>query len=295
MPLEPLSDMMQHAQRHKYAVGYFESWNLESLEGVIDAAEKTRSPIIIGFNGEFLSRPGRLAEERLQWYARLGRAAADSASAPCALIFNECSRDDWTRQAVSLGFNIVSISDPEADRTEYVKRVAALTEFAHDNGASVEIEIGELPSGASGHVDGSGTLTDPELAGKIVDATGADLLAVSVGNVHVMMEGRQGLDFDRLAAIREKVSVPLVLHGGSGIPDSEVRRAVSLGVAKVNYGTYLKQRYVTAVRKRLESGCADPHRLLGYGGPEDVLVAGRLAVREAVIERIGFLGCCGKA
>ena len=295
MPLEPLSDMMQHARRNEYAVGYFESWNLESLEGVVDAAEKTRSPIIIGFNGEFLSCPGRLTEERLEWYAGLGRAAADSTSVPCALIFNECSRDDWTRQAVSLGFNIVSISDPEAGRSDYVKRVAALSEFAHAHGASVEIEIGVLPSGASGHVDGSGALTDPELAGKIVDATGADLLAVSVGNVHVMVEGRQRLDFDRLAAIQEKVSVPLVLHGGSGIPDSEVDRAVSLGVAKINYGTYLKQCYLTAVRDRLESGCVDPHGLLGYGGDEDVLVAGRLAVRDAVLERIGLLGCCGKA
>lgn len=295
MPLEPLSAMIQQAQRHNYAVGYFESWNLESLEGVIDAAEMTCSPIIIGFNGEFLTRPGRLAEERLEWYAELGRAAADSTSVPCALIFNECSRDDRTRQAVLLGFNIVSISDPDAECSDYVKRVAALSEFAHAHGASVEIEVGELPSGASGQVEGSGALTDPELAAKIVDATGADLLAVSVGNVHVMVDGRRGLDFDRLAAIREKVSRPLVLHGGSGIPNSEVHRAVSLGVAKINYGTYLKRRYLTAVHDRLESRRSDPHRLLGHGGAEDVLVAGRLAVRDAVLERIESLGCCGKA
>ena len=295
MPLEPLADMIQHARQHEYAVGYFESWNLESLEGVIDAAEETGSPIIIGFNGEFLTRPGRLTQERLEWYARLGKAAAESTSVPCALIFNECSRDDRTRQAVLLGFNIISISDPEAERSDYVKRVGALTEYAHAHGAGVEIEIGELPSGASGHVDDSGFLTDPGLAGKIVDATGVDLLAVSVGNAHIVVKGRRGLDFDHLAAIQERVSVPLVLHGGSGIPDSELSRAVSLGVVKVNYGTYLKQRYLKAMRDRLESACVDPHRMLGYGGDEDVLVAARQAVRDAVLERIGFLGCCGKA
>jgi len=91
------------------------------------------------------------------------------------------------------------------------------------------------------------------------------------------------------------VQVPLVLHGGTGIAPDALRAAIALGVAKVNFGTYLKQRYLRATHSALHSDEADPHRLLGMGGPDDVLVAGRLAVRDAVLERIDLLGCRGKA
>jgi fructose/tagatose bisphosphate aldolase len=85
------------------------------------------------------------------------------------------------------------------------------------------------------------------------------------------------------------------LHGGTGIATDSLREAIALGVAKVNYGTYLKQAYLQAVRAALGRDCADPHRLLGMGGAEDILVVGRLAVRDAVLKRIGVLGCCGRA
>src|SRR5450432_4090548 len=100
MPLQPIPDIIGQAMRHGYAVGYFESWNLESLQGVVDAAEETGSPVILGFNGAFLSGP-RHATERLSWYAALGRAAAESSTVPCGLIFNECPHDNWVRAAIA--------------------------------------------------------------------------------------------------------------------------------------------------------------------------------------------------
>src|SRR6476469_2518924 len=112
MPCENVCHMMDRARRWGYAVGYFESWNLESLQGVVDAAERTRSPVILGFTGEFLTRPDRLAEERLELYAAMGRAACHSAKVPCGLIFNECPRDEWVRRASKLGFNLVMPADP---------------------------------------------------------------------------------------------------------------------------------------------------------------------------------------
>jgi ketose-bisphosphate aldolase len=295
MPLEAIGSMMQRAVDGKYAVGYFESWNLESLQGVIDAAEETRSPIIIGFNGDFLSRPTREAAERLAWYAALGRAAAESASVPCGLIFNECPRDDWVSAAIEAGFNLVMLADPEAPADEMTRRVADLARLAHERGIAIEGELGELPCGASGGPPQGGSATDPDAASAFVAATGVDLLAVSVGNVHIMTSGQAGLDLDRLAEIRRRVEIPLVLHGGTGIDADALREAIALGVAKVNYGTYLKRRYLDAVRSAISVESPDPHRLLGIGGPEDVLVAGRRAVRDAVLERIGLLGCCGKA
>jgi ketose-bisphosphate aldolase len=295
MPLEAVGPMLRRAVEEGYAVGYFESWNLESLQGVIDAAEQSRSPMIIGFNGDFLSRPERLARERLSWYGALGKAAAESATVPCALIFNECPLDDWVRSAINAGFNLVMPADPHAPHDEYVRRVAALTGFAHTQNVAVEAEVGELPCGLSARGEEGGSSTDPETAARFVAATGVDLLAVSVGNVHIKVEGAQGLDLERLAAIRERVAVPLVLHGGTGVTPEALQRAVGLGVAKVNYGTYLKQAYLKAVREALNVESLDPHRLLGIGGKEDVLVAGRAAVRDAVLERIGLLGCRGRA
>jgi ketose-bisphosphate aldolase len=295
MPLEAIDPMLRRAAAGGYAVGYFESWNLESLQGVIDAAEETRSPIIIGFNGDFLSRTTRQAAERLTWYAALGRAAAESASVPCGLIFNECPRDDWVRAAIDAGFNLVMPADPDAPAAESARRAAELVRYAHARGVAVEGEVGELPCGAAGGPPRGGSATDPGAAARFLAATGVDLLAVSVGNVHIQTQGQQPLDLDRLADIRRRVAVPLVLHGGTGIDAESLRAAVELGVAKVNYGTYLKQRYIRAVRAALAHDGPDPHRLLGIGGPEDALVAGRRAVCDAVLERIGLLGCCGKA
>ena len=114
MSLWPISELIRHARKHQYALGYFESWNLESLQGVLDAAEATASPIIIGFNGDFLSDPNRKVRERIRCYAELGKAGAADTSVPCGLIFNECPNDDWVRSAVLAGFNLVMPADPAA-------------------------------------------------------------------------------------------------------------------------------------------------------------------------------------
>ena len=293
MPLAAVPEMIGRARAGGYAIGYFESWNLESLYGVIEAAEQASAPIIIGFNGEFLSHAGRIAAERLAWYGTLVRVAASDAKVPCAVIFNECAQDDWTRAAVTAGFNLVMPADAAAAYDAYRQRVAALAEYAHAHGVAIEAELGELPSGvAEGHASAP---TDPEGARAFVAATGVDLLAVSVGNVHIALSGATALDLEHLAAIRRRVDIPLVLHGGTGIAEASLRQAVALGVAKVNYGTGLKQRYLAAIRRALATDEANPHVLLGLGGPEDIMLAGRQAVRDAVLERLPALGCIGKA
>ena len=261
---------------------------------MLDAAEQTRSPVIIGFNGEFLSDRGRRTRERLALYAAVGKAAAESASVPCGLIFNECSDDLQILEAVDAGFNLVmpTVCGPSDD---YMRRTQRIVAYAHHRHVAVEAELGELDCGASGQVAGNGHRTDPQLAEQFVQETSIDLLAVSVGNVHIHVSGQQDLDLERLAAIRQRVKIPLVLHGGTGITRETLVGAIQLGVAKVNYGTYVKQRYLQAVRAALAVERPNPHELLGMGGPHDVLVAGRLAVRDAILERIETLGCCGRA
>jgi len=186
-------------------------------------------------------------------------------------------------------------ADPDMPLEEYQRSVASLVKYAHARGVSVEAEVGELPCGIPGTVNAHGMATDPQAAERFVAATGVDLLAVSVGNVHIKIDGQQGLDLERLAEIRRRVAIPLVLHGGSGIAAESLKQAVKLGVTKVNYGTVLKQRYLAAIRAALKSSQTNPHELLAMGGADDVMVAGRLAVRDAVLQRMEFLGCSGKA
>lgn len=295
MPTQPIPEMMDAARAGGYAVGYFESWNIESLQGVLDAAEQTRSPIIIGVNGDFLSRADRLACERLAIYGGLLRTAADSSSVSCGVIFNECPVDGWIADATTLGFNLVMPADPSAPPLEYIDRVKRLVGIAHPRGVAVEAELGELPCGASGAVAENGELTDPDQAAAFVDETGVDLLAVAVGNIHIRVSGESPLDLNLLQKIRQKVKVPLVLHGGTGIDARSLRAAIDIGITKVNYGTYLKQRYLAAVRTALADNSTNPHELLGIGGSSDVMMAGRIAVRDAVLERLPLLGCMGRA
>jgi len=295
MPLEPASGLLASAVRNHYAVGYFESWDIASLEGVIDAAEQSRAPVIVGFNGDFLARPDRTLPARLEWYAAVGRAAAESARVPCALMFNECSVDAWVERAAEAGFNLVMLADERADCAELTRRVATLARLAHSRDVAVEAELGVLPRSAAERSPTRQSLTDPEQAAAFVRQTGVDLLAVSIGNVHLLLDGQCDLDLPHLAAIRRKVDIPLVLHGGSGIASGSIAQAIALGVAKVNYGTYLKQRCLAAVRRALAGSHANPHCLLGDGGDRDLIVVARQAVRNAVLERIGLLGCCGKA
>ena len=158
MPLEQIGRLMSNAQRGEYAVGYFESWSLESVQGVIDAAEQTRSPIIIGFNGECLSQERvhryRSSRSMRRWGSRLPRRRR----CLCGFIFNECSDDTWVEQAITPGFNLVMPADPEASLENYTNRVARITTMAHARGVAVEADIEELPcAGIPGRVEsGSG-------------------------------------------------------------------------------------------------------------------------------------------
>ena len=141
-------------------MGNFEGWNIESFQGVIDAAEQTHSPIIVGFNGGFLSATDRLAGKRLSWYAALGRAAAESAPVACGLLFNECPSDDWVALAIKSGFNLGRAGGCLGSlRSLRRTRLRAGSSRPRPRGC-LEAEVGELPSGVAGHGSGGGSRTD---------------------------------------------------------------------------------------------------------------------------------------
>jgi fructose/tagatose bisphosphate aldolase len=290
MPLESIPSLMAAAQRWGYAVGYFESWNMESLQGVLDAAEQTGSPIIIGFNGEFLSNRPAGSPEDLQVYGQMGKQLATAAKVPCGFIFNECPLDNWTERAIHSGFNLVMPADPNASLEDYTRRVGRLAEIAHRNDVAIEAEIDELPQG-----DHEGALSDPRVAANFVKQTKVDLLAVSVGNEHIKLEGRAPLDLAQLERLQRVLGIPMVLHGGTGIEDESLKAAINYGVRKVNFGTYIKQQYLADLRTALQSDERNPHLLIGGGTDRDIVVMCRTIVRDTVMARIGALGCSGKA
>ncbi len=294
MPLSSLHDILREADSGSYGVPYCESWNLESAQAVVAAAERVRSPLIVGFNGGFLQHPGRTHPEELEWYAGM-RMALESATVPAALLLNESTTLDQIAEAIRLGFNAVMPENEGLTVDEYEGVVKETVALAHPKGVWVEAQIGTLPAGNGNHHT-HGERTDPQAAAAFVTATGVDALGVSIGNVHVMTKGQASPDLETLKRIREKVAIPLVAHGGTSLSPESLREIVALGIAKINFGTVLKQAYLKVIREKLEGYAppSDPHRYLGMGGEEDIMTAGREAVRNKVEELMQICGSAGR-
>src|SRR5579863_9651351 len=210
MTLVPMPDLLANARAGGYAVGYFEAWDGYSLEAVVAAAEAERAPVILGF-GCMLIEQGWLEGGGIEELGCIGRRVAESCTVPASLLLNEAHTLGHALRGIEAGFNAVMLCDSDT------KVTTRLVEAAHASGVAVEAELGHLPDGGGdGRVDSShATLTDPGEAATFVAATGVDSLAVSFGNVHTLEGAQASIDLDRLAAVRARVSVPLVAHGGT--------------------------------------------------------------------------------
>jgi len=292
MALAPLTEILARARDGGYAVGYFEAWDSYSLEAVLAAAEAERAPVILGF-GCLLVEQQWLEDGGIETLGYIGRQVAERAHVPVALLLNEAHKLEHALRGIEAGFNAVMLCTHDVDVT------ATLVQRAHQHGVAVEAEVGELPAGsADGEVDSShAALTDPDEAAQFVAATGVDCLGVSFGNVHTLEARVAAVDLDRLTAIRERVEVPLVVHGGTAFPADAVPGAIARGVAKFNIGTVLKRAYLDGLATAVSSVAQSesPHDVVGSHGPRDVLAAGKPGVVEAVRERIRLYGASGRA
>ena len=288
MPLAPLRDLLAAARTAGYALCYCESWNLESFQAVVEAAEELQSPVIAGFNGGFLKHASRRKPERLSCYAGL-RMALEESSVPVAFILNETDDLAQIEEGMDLGFNAVMVESDYLQPDEYLQLVKKVVRQAHAQGVSVEAQIGRLPQGSEyGHEPGR--RTDPEQVRTFVEETGIDALGIAIGNIHILTRGKASIDLDLLQKIHAEVDVPLVIHGGTSFPHQYARQVINLGVAKLNFGTNLKQAYLAALREGLShyQEPMSPHPFAGMGGREDIFVAAREAVKRVVQELIGL-------
>ena len=253
MPLVSFAGLMEDAQRYQYAVGYFECWNMESLMAVADAAEASRSPVLLGFSGIYLPHPDRIVREPLAVYAAMGLEVCRQLKVPAALVFNESPHVDAVAEAVKLGFSLVMFSDEDLAPDRQMEQVRRTVEIAHPAGVAVEGEAMALPGvgGELTETPGEVCLTGLRSAQAFIELTGVDAFAVNIGQMHFHGRRKVRLDLDHLATLHRCLPVPLVLHGATSVDRSDLKRAVELGIRKVNVGSILKQAHLLALRRRV--------------------------------------------
>jgi fructose-bisphosphate aldolase class II len=278
------------AQREGFAVGAFNANTLEQVQGIVQAAQAEDAPVIVQVSHNALLYAGSgNATLGLKYMAAAGKIAAQSVVVPVALHLDHATESE-VLQAIALGFTSVMFDGDGLTFEENVTITRRLCAIAHANGVCMEAEIGEVPKPGDDPTFDAATveLTDPDAAADFAAATGIDTLAVALGSVHGMKDKSIRLDLARLQAIRARVTIPLVLHGSSGVTDDDIRQGIALGLCKVNVATQLNKAFTRAVRAVLDADTAlvDPRKYLGPA---------RAAQIDAARERIRFIGAAGKA
>lgn len=272
--------MIKTAQQNGYAVPAFNAENMEMIQGILEAAEESKSPVII----QTTMPTVKYITEDLMF--AMVNCAANKKSVPVALHLDHCTEFDLVMRALRAGYTSVMIDGSKKGLEENISLTKSVVSAAKPMGVTVEAELGTI-GGKEDSISAEIQYTDPCESYRFVSETDVDILAVAIGTAHGFYKGEPKLNFDILSQIRQKVDTPLVLHGGSGVPDEKVKKAIALGMSKVNFATELRAAATSGVREILEdSGIIDPKKYMGCG---------REAVKKLCIEKIKLCGSYGKA
>ena len=282
MPLVTSREMLKNAQAGGYAVGAFNVENMEMVKAVIQAAEELCAPVMLQ------TTPSTVKYGTVETYAAIVAAEAKKAKVPVCLHLDHGSSHELACQCMENGYTSVMIDGSGESFEENIALTRKVVEAAHAKGIPVEAELGKVGGKEDDHEAEADTNTDPMEAKEFVERTQVDSLAVAIGTAHGFYEGTPVLDKERITEIKKVVSVPLVLHGSSGLSDGDVRECVERGMCKVNFATELRAAYTDAVKKLLEEKpeTYDPKAFGKVGIP---------AVKELVMKRIRVCGSDGKA
>ncbi len=277
-----MNDILLPAKEGKYGVGFFNAVNVEMARAIIETAEELQAPVMVG-TAEVL-----LPATELNLVADYLIPMAKKASVPVCVHYDHGLTFERCMEALKLGFTSIMYDCSTVSYEENVERVAEMVKICHAMGVTVEAELGHVGDNA-----GAGKLenpedyyTDPDTALDYITKTGADSLAVAVGNAHGDYAFPPKLDFERIDVISKKVNIPLVLHGGSGLADNDFRQAVQLGVSKVNIFTDIDK----AGKAGVEAGIAAGERTMMGLIPYEID-----AMKKVVAEKIRLFGAEGKA
>lgn len=283
MPLVTTKEMFQKTQAGQYAVGAFNVENLEMVMAVIRAAEELNAPVIMQ------STPSTVKYAGLDYYLAMAKAAAERASVPVAMHLDHGNTFELAMQALRTGYTSIMIDGSHGSFEENIALTRRVAEACLPSDISVEAELGKVGGKEDDlEAEHDSPYTDPQQAKEFVERTNVCSLAVAIGTAHGLYHGTPKLDLERLSAIHEVVSIPLVLHGASGVPDDAVRESIKRGICKVNFATELRIAYSDGVKKYLAENPDgfDPKK---YGA------AGMENVTALVKEKICVCGSNGKA
>ena len=258
--LANLNDVLLPAREKKYGVGLFNTVNFEMARGVLQAAEKVGTPVIIG-TAEVLLPYGPL--EELSYFLL---PMAKKASVPVVVHYDHGLTYEKCIEAIKLGFSSIMYDCSTDSYEENAKKVADITALAHSYGVTVEAELGHVGDNEeSGQLnDPTAYYTDPMQAKDFVERTKVDALAIAVGSAHGAYKFPPKLDFARIQNIRDTIPTPLVLHGGSGLTDEDFRRAIACGISKINIFTDINVAQANAAKMALENGARDMTTIIPY-------------------------------
>jgi tagatose 1,6-diphosphate aldolase GatY/KbaY len=277
-------EMLFSAQQGRYAVPAFNIHNLETLQVVVEEAAKLGTPLILA------GTPGTIKYAGGEYLVAMAKAAASKYNIPLALHLDHFEDVAEIKQYIDMGFTSAMIDASHQPFEQNIAMVKEVVKYAHARGVTVEAELGRLGGQEDDLVvDAKDSIyTDPLAAVEFVERTGVDSLAVAIGTAHGLYKGKPKLDFVRLAEIRSKVSVPLVLHGASDVPYVMVRKCIELGIAKVNIATDLKIPFAAAVKDYFKK---NPD----VNDPRKYLTPGKVAMGQVVIDKITMCGSKSKA
>ena len=282
MALVPMTELLAKAEAGRYAVGAFNANNMEIVQAIAIAAEREQAPVIMQ------ASQGAIKYAGLDYIIGMVKIAAESTRVPVALHLDHGPRFEQGVRCIRGGFSSVMYDGSQFPLEENIFMTKKVIEIARPINVSVEAELGKIGGTEDDISVKESLLTDPYEAEVFVRETGVDALAVAIGTAHGQYKGEPELDFDRLKKIRELVSIPIVLHGSSGVPDESITKAISLGVRKVNIDTNIREAFVARLRQEMEKNPAeiDPRKLLGPA---------RDAAVELIREKIRLFGSSGKA
>ena len=276
-----MNEVLLPAREGRYAVGLFNAVNLELARGILAAAQRTGSPVIMG-TAEVLFPYGPL--EEVSYYLI---PMAKKAGVPVVIHLDHGLKKETCLKALQLGFTSIMYDCSTDDYDTNVEKVREMAEIAHSRGATIEGELGHVGDNTdAAEADPSFFYTDPGQARDFVEKTGVDALAVAVGTAHGAYKLPPKLDFDRIRAIKEQAKVPLVLHGGSGLTDEDFRKAIRAGISKINIFTDIN---VAAVRG------ARQHFVSDDKGLTELIPAAVEAVERETAKKMELFGSCGRA
>lgn len=244
MALSPTRELITDAAAAGTGIGAFNVIHLETAEAIVSAAERAGLPVILQISENCVGYHGGLEPIGLGCLALAGSSAAG-----VAVHLDHAEDDELARRAIDLGFGSVMFDGSKLDFADNVATTAEVVGYAHDRGAMVEAELGEIGGKDGAHAPG--VRTDPEEASSFVSKTGVDALAVAVGSSHAMTAREASLDLDLIGRLHDALAVPLVLHGSSGVPDETIQAAIRAGMTKINVSTHLNGFFTRAIRDYL--------------------------------------------